>query len=36
MANLFSGLEQFGLGNLSEINVYDEKEKEESKDECQS
>lgn len=31
MANLFSGLEQFGLGNLSEINVYDEKEKEESK-----
>ncbi len=32
MANLFSGLEQFGLGNLSEINVYDEKEKEESKD----
>lgn len=31
MANLFSGLEQFGLGNLSDINVYDEKEKEESK-----
>ncbi len=32
MANLFSGLEQFGLSNLSEINVYDEKEKEESKE----
>ncbi|HKL98734.1 MAG TPA: DUF2225 domain-containing protein [Mobilitalea sp.] len=31
MANLFSGLEEFGLGNLSEINVYDEKEKEDSK-----
>lgn len=31
MANLFSGLEQFGLGNLSDINVYDEKEKEDSK-----
>lgn len=31
MANLFSGLEQFGLGNLSGINVYDEKEKEENK-----
>ncbi len=28
MANLFSGLEAFGLGNLSEMNVYEEKEKE--------
>lgn len=29
MSNLFSGLEAFGLGNLSEIDVYDdEKEKE--------
>jgi uncharacterized protein (DUF2225 family) len=31
MANLFSGLDEFGLGNLTEMNVYDEKEKEESK-----
>ncbi|MDF2537770.1 MAG: hypothetical protein K0S76_791 [Herbinix sp.] len=31
MANLFSGLDQFGLGNLSDINVYDEKEKEDVK-----
>ncbi len=31
MANLFSGLEQFGLGNLSGINVYDEKDKDENK-----
>ncbi len=30
MANLFSGLEQFGLGNLSDMNIYDEKEKEDS------
>ena len=28
MANLFSGLEAFGLNNLSEVNIYDEKEKE--------
>ena len=28
MANLFSGLEAFGLGNLSEMNVYEEKEKD--------
>ena len=27
MANLFSGLEAFGLGNLSEMDIYDEKEK---------
>jgi uncharacterized protein (DUF2225 family) len=31
MANIFSGLEAFGLGNLSEMNVYEEKEKEEAK-----
>ncbi len=31
MANLFSGLEAFGLGNLSEMDIYDEKEKEEAK-----
>lgn len=28
MANLFSGLEAFGLGNLSEMDVYEAKEKE--------
>lgn len=28
MANLFSGLEAFGLGNLSEMNIYETKEKE--------
>ncbi len=28
MANLFSGLEAFGLGNLSEMDVYETKEKE--------
>lgn len=28
MANLFSGLEAFGLGNLSEIDIYEQKEKE--------
>ncbi|MDF2542665.1 MAG: hypothetical protein K0S47_2383 [Herbinix sp.] len=28
MANIFSGLEAFGLGKLSEMSVYDEKEKE--------
>ena len=27
MANLFSGLEAFGLGNLSEMNIYEDKEK---------
>lgn len=27
MANMFSGLEAFGLGNLSEIDIYDGKEK---------
>ena len=32
MDNLFSGLEEFGLDNLSNINIYDEKEKEEAKD----
>lgn len=35
MANLFSGLESLGLGNLSELNVYDESEqtsKKESKE----
>ena len=31
MANLFSGLEDFGLGKLSEINVYEDKEKKEDK-----
>lgn len=31
MANLFSGLEAFGLGNLSEMDVYDTKEKENAK-----
>lgn len=31
MANLFSGLEAFGLGNLSEMDVYDTKEKESAK-----
>lgn len=31
MSNLFSGLEEFGLNNLSNINVYEEKEKEEKK-----
>ncbi|MBH1941577.1 DUF2225 domain-containing protein [Mobilitalea sibirica] len=30
MSNLFSGLEAFGLGNLSKIDVYDEKEKEDA------
>lgn len=29
MDNLFSGLEAFGLKNLSNINIYDKKEKEE-------
>lgn len=28
MANLFSGLEELGLNNLSNINVYDEKDKD--------
>jgi uncharacterized protein (DUF2225 family) len=31
LANLFSGLEAFGLSNLSEIKVYDDKEKENEK-----
>jgi uncharacterized protein (DUF2225 family) len=31
LANMFSGLEAFGLGNLSEIDIYDEKEKENNK-----
>ncbi len=30
MANLFSGLEAFGLGDLSEMNVYEDKEKDEA------
>jgi uncharacterized protein (DUF2225 family) len=30
LANLFSGLEAFGLNNLSGVNIYDEKEKEET------
>lgn len=29
MDNLFSGLEELGLNNLSNMNIYDEKEKEE-------
>lgn len=32
MDNLFSGLEEFGLDNLSNINIYDEKEKEDQKE----
>jgi uncharacterized protein len=28
LANLFSGLEAFGLGNLSEMDIYEDKEKE--------
>lgn len=32
MANLFSGLEEFGLNNLSNINIYDDKEKEDAKE----
>lgn len=31
MANMFSGLEAFGLGNLSEIDIYEDKEKENAK-----
>lgn len=31
MANLFSGLEAFGLGNLSEMDVYEAKEKDTGK-----
>lgn len=31
MANMFSGLEAFGLGNLSEMDIYEEKEKETAK-----
>lgn len=32
MDNLFSGLEEFGLNNLSNMNIYDEKEKDEDKE----
>ena len=32
MANLFSGLEAFGLGNLSGMDVYEAKEKENAKE----
>ena len=28
MANLFSGLESLGLGNLSEMKLFEHKEKE--------
>lgn len=31
MANLFSGLEAFGLGNLSDINIYEDKDNENTK-----
>ncbi len=31
MANLFSGLEAFGLGNLSGMDIYEDKEKENQK-----
>lgn len=31
MANLFSGLEEFGFDKLSEINVYEDKDKKEEK-----
>ncbi len=31
MANLFSGMESLGLGNLSEMKLFDHKEKEEAK-----
>lgn len=31
MANLFSGLDAFGLSNLSNIDIYEDKEKEEEK-----
>jgi len=32
MSNLFSGLEEFGLNNLSNINIYDEPDKTEGED----
>lgn len=32
MSNLFSGLEEFGLNNLSNINIYDEPDKAENED----
>ncbi len=32
MSNLFSGLEEFGLNNLSNINIYDEPDKAENDD----
>lgn len=31
MANIFSGLEEFGLGNLSGMDIYESKEKENAK-----
>jgi len=31
MANLFSGLESLGLGNLSEMKLFEQKEKVEEK-----
>lgn len=31
MANIFSGLEEFGLGGLSEMDIYDSKEKDSAK-----
>lgn len=34
MANLFSGLEHFGLGNLSEMKVFDKEKKEREKGEA--
>jgi uncharacterized protein len=36
LANLFSGLEAFGLGNLSEMDVYETKEKENAKGKVES
>lgn len=36
MANIFSGLEEFGLGNLSGMDIYDSKEKENAKKTGQS
>lgn len=32
MSNLFSGLEEFGLNNLSNINIYDENDKKENEE----
>lgn len=36
MSNLFSGLEEFGLNNLSSINIYDVPDKDEGKDKRKS